>query len=169
MTLKPLAPVWRPENAQAPSPDRMVARPSSSARRWSLVCRILGAIGVAVAGGIHFQLWTGAYGSLSVIGPLFLLDAVGSWVVALVLLGSRWPIVAAAGVAIELGAIAGLAISSTVGLFGFRETGVGTGGQILAAYTIEGLAAVLLGTSVILGRQRRAGSGEPASAASRPV
>ncbi len=127
---------------------------------WSLACRLLGAAGVAAAGAVHFQLWIAGYHGVSVIGPLFLLDSVGSWLLALLLVATRLRLAAAAGIAVELGAIAGLALASTVGLFGFQESGFGDGGQILAAYATESLAALLLATSLALGRPRRgAGAG----------
>ena len=80
---------------------------------------------------------------------------------ALTLLGTRLWVVAAAAILMELGAIGGLALASTVGLFGFQETGTGVGGQIMAAYGTEALAVILLVASLALnrggpGRLRRA-------------
>jgi hypothetical protein len=124
---------------------------------WSMACRLLGAAGVAAAGGIHFQLWFTGYNVIAVIGPLFLLDALGSWVLALLLAGLRFRVLAALGIAVELGAIAGLAVASTTGLFGFRESGFGVGGQIVAAYATESLAALLLAASLVVSRRREAG------------
>ena len=128
---------------------------------WSLACRLVGAAGVAASGAIHFQLWTSGYSVIAVIGPLFLLDAIGSWPWALTLLGTPFWVVAAASILIELGAIGGLALASTVGLFGFQETGTGVAGQIMAAYGTEALAVILLVASLALnrgglGRLRRA-------------
>ena len=119
---------------------------------WSLGCRLVGAAGIAASGAIHFQLWTSGYNVIAVIGPLFLLDAIGSWLVALTLLGTRFRVVAAAAILMELGAIGGLALASTVGLFGFQETGTGVGGQIMAAYGTEALAVILLTASLALNR-----------------
>ncbi len=119
---------------------------------WPLASRLLGAAGVAASGTIHFQLWTSGYSVISVIGPLFLLDAVASWLVALALLGTRFRVVAAVAILMELGAVAGLALASTAGLFGFQESGSGVGGQIMAAYGTESLAVVLLAASLVLTR-----------------
>jgi hypothetical protein len=119
---------------------------------WALASRLVGAAGVAASGTIHFQLWTSGYSVISVIGPLFLLDAVGSWLVALALLGTRFRVVAAVAILMELGAVAGLALASTAGLFGFQESGSGVGGQIMAAYGTESLAVVLLAASLVLTR-----------------
>jgi len=117
---------------------------------WSLGCRLVGAAAIAASGAVHFQLWASGYNVIAVIGPLFLLDAIGSWLVALTLLATRFWVVAAAGILMELGAIAGLALASTTGLFGFQETGTGVGGQIMAAYGTEALAVLLLAASLAL-------------------
>ena len=92
------------------------------------------------------------------IGPLFLLDALGGSVLAVLLVGLRFRVLAALGIAVELGAIGGLAVASTTGLFGFRESGFGVGGQVLAAYATESLAVLLLAASLVLGRRRGVGS-----------
>jgi hypothetical protein len=128
-----------------------IARASTWTPSWFLACRLVGAAGVAASGAIHFQLWTSGYSVIAVIGPLFLLDAIGSWLVALTLLATRFRVVAAAAILMELGAIAGLALASTVGIFGFQESGSGVGGQIMAAYGTEALAVILLAASLALG------------------
>lgn len=130
----------------------------SGGRMWATACRLFGAAGVAASGAIHFQLWVTGYNVVDVIGPLFILDAVGSWLLALLLVGLRFRVLAALGIALELGAVAGLAIASTTGLFGFRESGFGVGGQILAAYGTESLAVLLLAASLVLSRRGRDGS-----------
>ncbi|MGD1053412.1 MAG: hypothetical protein ABR950_06235 [Candidatus Dormibacteria bacterium] len=127
-----------------------VGHASMWAPSWSLACRLVGAAGVAASGAIHFQLWASGYSVISVIGPLFLLDAIGSWLVGLALLGTRLRVVVAAAILMELGAIAALALAGTVGIFGFRETGTGVGGQIMAAYGTEALAVILLAASLAL-------------------
>ena len=125
---------------------------------WGLVCRLLGAAGLAASGAVHLQLWVSGYSVIAVIGPLFLLDAVGSWLLALLLVGTRFRLLAAAAILVELGAITGLALASTVGIFGFQESGFGDGGQILAAYGTESVATLLLAASLALG-WRRGGDG----------
>ena len=154
--------IGRGDLGDLPAPERAAGHASGHARAragvWSTVCRLLGAAGVAAAGAIHFQLWDSSYNVISVIGPLFLLDALGSWVLAVLLVGLRFRVLAALGIAVELGAIGGLAVASTTGLFGFRESGFGVGGQILAAYATESLAVLLLAASLVLGRRRGVGS-----------
>jgi len=154
--------IGRDGSGDLPAPDRVTGyaagRDRSRARMWSTACRLVGAAGVAASGAIHFQLWVTGYNVVAVIGPLFLLDALGSWLLALLLAGLRFRVLAALGIAVELGAIAGLAVASTTGLFGFRESGFGVGGQILAAYATEGVAAALLAASLVLGRRRASDS-----------
>jgi len=154
--------IGRGDSGDLPAPDGAAGYATGhtrpGARMWSTACRLLGAAGVAAAGAIHFQLWVTGYNVINVIGPLFLLDALGSWVLALLLAGLRFRVLAALGIAVELGAIAGLAVASTTGLFGFRESGFGVGGQVLAAYRTESLAAVLLAASLVLSRRRGGGS-----------
>ncbi len=155
--------IGRGDSRDLPAADRgagyATGRARSGARTWSTACRVVGAAAVAAAGAIHFQLWATGYNVVSVIGPLFLLDAIGSWLLALLLVGLRFRVLVALGIAVELGAITGLAVASTTGLFGFRESGFGVGGQILAAYSTESLAVVLLAASLVLSRRPEGDSG----------
>ena len=96
-----------------------------SATPLVLVLRILGAALLAGTGWIHQHLWAAGYDTIAWIGPLFLLDAIGGFVLAAaVLLAPRrllvWP--AAAGALLEIGTLGGLVLSSTIGLFGFVES-----------------------------------------------
>lgn len=123
---------------------------SARARAASAAARIVAAALVAAAGWIHLHLWMSGYSEIGVIGPLFLLDAVSSGVMALALLVAGRRPVLAAGVVLELGAIGGLAVASTVGLFGFRETGIGVQGYIVGAYATEAAAVAALAVSWLL-------------------
>jgi fluoride ion exporter CrcB/FEX len=87
--------------------------------------RVLGALLLVAAGGIHLYLWSTGYDTIDWIGPLFLVNAVGAFVLAVaVLIAPRrlvfWP--AAAGALLQIGTLGGLVLSSTVGLFGFVES-----------------------------------------------
>jgi hypothetical protein len=87
--------------------------------------RALGALLLAAAGGIHLYLWSTGYDTIDWIGPLFLVNAVGAFVLAAaVLIAPRrlvfWP--ALAGALLQIGTLGGLVLSSTVGLFGFVES-----------------------------------------------
>lgn len=85
------------------------------------VARVLAALLVALGGVVHLDLWLGGYRGIPAIGPLFLANVIVSGVVAalLVLDGSRATVVA--GMLVTAGALGGLALSRSVGLFGFME------------------------------------------------
>ena len=87
--------------------------------------RIVGAAAVLVSAAVHLYLWVDGFRDLSVIGPDFLLYAVGGAVIAVLLVTWRsWvPALLTAGFGVStLGAFI---LSSTVGLFGLHEHWVG--------------------------------------------
>jgi len=90
-----------------------------------IMLRVAGAALLAGTAWIHLYLWQSGYDSIAWIGPLFLANAVGGFVLAAaVLVAPRrllfWP--AAAGALLEVGTLGGLILSTTVGLFGFVES-----------------------------------------------
>ena len=117
------------------------------------VIRRAGVIGILVMGAVHLQQYLGAYQSIPTIGPLFLLNAIGSAVIALGLLLplERWlrerraevavGLLALGGVAIALGALVSLYIAETGTLFGFSE---GTLDTVMWIAIISEAAAVVL-------------------------
>lgn len=91
----------------------------------ALALRLGGAALLVATAGIHLYLWQDGYRSIHVIGPLFLLNAVGGAAAALGLLlapARLLPMAAALGGLLELGTLGGLLVSTTVGLFGFTES-----------------------------------------------
>lgn len=112
--------------------------------------RVLAAAGVLVSAAVHLKLWLDGFRDLPVIGPAFLLNAVGGLVIAVLLVTWRhWiPLVLALGFGIStLGAYL---ISATVGLFGVHE--VWTGVWVVTAEVSEVVAIV---TSVLALRKER--------------
>jgi hypothetical protein len=117
--------------------------------------RRAGVLAILVTGAVHLQQYLGAYHSIPTIGPLFLLNAIGSGVVALGLLLpiERWlgerrgeiavGLLALSGVAIGLGALIGLYIAETGTLFGFSEGTLET--VMWIAIAAEAAAVALLG------------------------
>ena len=83
-----------------------------------LVCAGL-LIWVAV---IHLHLWTEGYRDIPTVGPLFLADAVGGFVLAAVLLVWPRPLAGFLGAGFAISTLGGLIISLNFGLFGFRES-----------------------------------------------
>jgi hypothetical protein len=90
---------------------------------WGL--RIVGALLLAAMGWIHLDLWLDGYKNIDVIGPAFLLNTIGGFgLAALLLVTPRrfLPWVAALGALFCIGTLGALIISTTIGLFGFKET-----------------------------------------------
>lgn len=119
------------------------------------IMRRVGVVAIAVTGGVHLQQYLGDYQSIPTIGPLFLLNAIGSAVVAVGLLLplERWlaarrgeiavGLLALGGVAIGLGALVSLYIAETSTLFGFSEGTLET--VMWIAIVAEAAAVALLG------------------------
>jgi hypothetical protein len=100
---------------------------SSTALLWGL--RIVGALLLAAMGWIHLDLWLDGYKNIDVIGPAFLLNTIGGFGLgALLLVTPRrfLPWVAALGALFCIGTLGALIISTTIGLFGFKETTAAT-------------------------------------------
>jgi hypothetical protein len=97
--------------------------------------RMVVAAAVLVSGAVHLILWADGVRDVSVIGPMFLLNAVAALgIAAAVMFWRNWlPLLMAAGFgAATLGAFL---ISATVGLFGVHESW--TGGYVITANLAE--------------------------------
>jgi hypothetical protein len=111
--------------------------------------RGLAAAGVLLSGDVHLVLYFDGFSDIKVIGPAFMLNAIGGIVIGLaVLLWRHWlPLLAA--IAFGIATLAAYYISATVGLFGVHET-LG-GNQVILAEIAEwvaiagGLLALLAG------------------------
>jgi hypothetical protein len=71
---------------------------------------------------IHLMLWSDGYKDISVIGPLFLVQAIACIVIALAIVALRWLALLALGAVTGVATAAGLLLSANVGLFGFTES-----------------------------------------------
>lgn len=114
----------------------------------SMFVRILISVSVVVSSVVHYKLWDDGYKDIDVVGPLFLVNAVGGLVVALAVLAWRhWlPLLAAVGFGAST-LIAFTLSTTTGGFMDVHETWSGAF-QIVGAVS-EGLA-VLLGVFAIL-------------------
>jgi len=122
---------------------------SPAARVAATLLALAGAGLLVWSGVIHLRLWGDGYRDISVIGPLFLAQGMGSIGLALVLVLFRWLVLMAAG-AVTLAATAvGLLLSVYAGLFGYRETLAVPYGQTSLWVEFTG-AAVLLAAAVLL-------------------
>ncbi|HEX6446290.1 MAG TPA: hypothetical protein VF053_14440 [Streptosporangiales bacterium] len=124
------------------------ARHASSARH--LVLRAVTAAAVLLSAGVHLVLYFDGFSEIPVIGPLFMLNAVGGIVIAAaVLVWRHWlPVLGAVG----FGALtlAAFLMSLTVGLLGVHETTWNTP-EVLA---MIGDVVALVGGLVLLVRPR---------------
>lgn len=121
--------------------------------------RLIGVLAILVTGAVHLQQYLGDYHAIPTIGPLFLLNAIGSGVVAVGLLlpVERWlgqrrgeiavGLLALGGVAIGLGALISLYIAETSTLFGFSEGTLET--VMWIAIVAEAAAVAVLGPVAI--------------------
>jgi hypothetical protein len=120
------------------------ARRGGTALRWFV--RIAGAALLLGNAWIHEHLYNLGYETVPVVGPLFRIDGVlatAAAVAVLVAPGMWFALACAAGALLQLGTLAGLAASLTVGVFGFTET---LDAQLLP----QSVAVELIGAAVLL-------------------
>jgi predicted lipoprotein with Yx(FWY)xxD motif len=119
----------------------------ASLPRRSWYCGIAGAALLIASGAIHLDLYLTGYKSIPTIGPLFLLQIIAAFVLAVAILVTRHWLAAAAGAGFAASTLGGYLLSLKVGLFGFTE--VRTTAGIVAAI-IDVAAFAVLATAVIL-------------------
>lgn len=122
----------------------------STAVRWAVtILAVAGAALLVWSGIIHLELWGDGYRDISVIGPLFLAQGVGSIVIAAAAAVFRRPLLLAAG-AVTLAATAvGLLLSAHISLFGYRESLAVPYAQLSLVVEFTG-AAILAVTALVL-------------------
>ena len=119
----------------------------ASLPRRSWYYGIAGAAFLIASGAIHLDLYLTGYRSIPTIGPLFLLQIIAAFVLAVAILVTRHWLAAAAGAGFAASTLGGYLLSLKVGLFGFTE--VRTTAGIVAAI-IDVAAFAVLATAVIL-------------------
>ncbi len=87
-----------------------------------MTMRVLAAVAVAVSAAIHLLLWFDGMRDANVVGPAFMLNAVGGAVIAVLLLVWRHWIPPFLAVGFGLSTLGAFVISTTVGLFGVEST-----------------------------------------------
>ena len=88
----------------------------------ALVLRLACAGLLIWVGAIHLHLWSEGYRDIPTVGPLFLADAVGGFVLAAILLVWPRPVAGLLGAGFMASTLGGLIVSINFGLFGFRES-----------------------------------------------
>jgi predicted lipoprotein with Yx(FWY)xxD motif len=115
---------------------------SAPGRSW---LGIAGAALLVASGAIHLDLYLTGYRSIPTIGPLFLLQVIAAFVLAVAIPVTGSALVAAAGALFALSVLGGYLLSLWVGLFGFTEVrttaGIVAGIIDVAAFATLALAA----------------------------
>jgi hypothetical protein len=94
------------------------------------------------SGVIHLQLWSDGYRSISVIGPLFLIQGIGGIALAVVIAVFRRVVLMAAGAVMMAATAAGLLLSVGIGLLGFQES-------LAVPYAMSSLVVEFVGAAVL--------------------
>ena len=108
---------------------------------------MLTAVAVLVSAAMHLYLWLEGYRDVELIGPAFLLNAVGGAVIGVLVLAWRHWVPALLAVGFGSSTLSALALSTTVGLLGFEESWQGWEVWTTA---ISEVAAIVLGAVVLL-------------------
>jgi hypothetical protein len=87
-----------------------------------MVIREIAAAAVLVSAGVHLVLWFDGMRDADVVGPAFLLNAVGGAVIAVLLVVWRHWVPPLLAVGFGLSTLGAFVISATVGLFGVEES-----------------------------------------------
>lgn len=135
------------------SPPRPPARPLTGPGSLSHLLRALTATCVLLSAVTHLFLWADGMRAVDVVGPAFLVNAVGGIFLGFLVLAWYSPLPLLGSIAFGLGTLAAFAISTTSGgFFGVQETWSGVP-QLLSA--MAELGAILLGTLALVVERRR--------------
>ena len=130
---------------------------ASPAARWAVNLIILAGVALLVwSGVIHLQLWGDGYRSISVIGPLFLIQGVVTVVIAAALAVFRRLALIVAGAVTLVATAAGLLLSVYVGFFGYQESLAVPYAQSSLVIEFTGAALLVIGAVPIIAATPRA-------------
>jgi predicted lipoprotein with Yx(FWY)xxD motif len=116
---------------------------------------IAGAALLIASGAIHLDLYVTGYNSIPTIGPLFLLQIISAFLLAVTIPLTGLRLAYAAGALFALGVLGGYLLTLKVGLFGFTEVRT-TAGIVAAIIDIATFAVLGAGAVSGLGIGRRA-------------
>jgi hypothetical protein len=124
--------------------------------------RVVAAAAVLVSAAVHLYLWFDGMREDNVVGPAFLLNAVGGVVIAVLLVAWRHWVPPLLALGFGLSTLTAFVIAATVGLFGVHE--VWTGWAVWTAAAAEVVAVVtgawlLLDDNPVRSRAQRSGVG----------
>jgi len=125
------------DSPSAPVPP--TAHRRDDARPFARVWRWVAALAIVVSAVVHLVLYVDGYSDISVVGPLFLLNAAGGLVLAVLLVLWRHWLPLVGGIGFGVATLIAFVLSTTVGFYGVAgETFFGTN-QLVAAVS-EALA-----------------------------
>lgn len=123
-----------------------------------MTMRAIAATAVLVSAAVHLYLWAAeGYREIEVVGPAFLLNAVGGAVIAVLLVAWRHWLPALLAVGFGFSTLSAFVISATVGLFGVEESW--TGWAVLTAAGSE-IVAVVAGVLLLIEAHRSRSQGQ---------
>ncbi len=108
---------------------------------WS---RAAAAAFLALSGYLHAELYVHGYRVIPHIGTLFLIQASGSFALAVLLPFTTSPPLRFTAVGLAAGALGGFALSRTVGVLGFTEHGWEPAPQALLSVLAETTVLILI-------------------------
>jgi hypothetical protein len=118
----------------------------------ALALLVLAGLGVLVTGFAHGRLFHRGYAEVAVVGPLFLMNAIGSTVVVLALIAERVWLFVLGAVSVCVPSLVSIAIShSSIGFLGFREGGYDADALVIVAAEVWAVVFALLGAAVAAG------------------
>jgi len=112
-----------------------VPRPFAAVWRW------LAAIAVLASAVVHLVLWAQGYSDISVVGPLFLLNAVGGAVLAVLLVTWRHWLPLVGGIGFGALTLIAFVLSATVGFYGVSGELAGLNELVAAATEVVAVVA----------------------------
>ena len=115
---------------------------------------IAGAALLITSGAIHLDLYVTGYNSIPTIGPLFLLQIIAAFLLAVVIPLTGLRLAYAAGAGFGLATLGGYLLTLEVGLFGFTEVRT-TAGIVAAIIDVAIFAVLAAGAISGLGLGRR--------------
>jgi hypothetical protein len=136
--------------------------------RWTvLVLAGIGAGFLVWSGVIHLMLWSDGYKDISVIGPLFLVQAIGCIILAVAIVAFRWLALIAAGAVAGVATAVGLLLTASVGLFGYVESLTVPYATLSLAVEFTAAFVLLVSACVLAFAKQAQVSGEPSPVPSR--
>ena len=105
----------------------------------------LAALCVLAAGFQHARLFHRGYAQVEIVGPLFLMNALGSTVVVLALVFERVWLFVLGALAICVPSLVSIALSHSSGFLGFREGGYDADALVIVVAEVAAVALALLG------------------------